>query len=283
MLRSARAAAPTSALIWDRAIGIFDSGLGGLGVANAVASVLPNEDIVYLADFEHFPYGRRSLKTVEGLTTRAVRFFIGQHVKVILIACNTASAAGLNAAEAAAGRVPVVGMVEPAVRAALKIGRLRRVAVIGTTGTVSSGAYATEFARRSSTLEVVSIACDSLLDYLGEGDLRDAGRISTLIEGCMGPLRKREIDAVVLGCTDLTAIARQLRHFMEPGMRIVDPAGEVALTTRDLLLSRGVQAPLSRQGQLTFYATCPPPPRTRAFAHKAFNMPLGRIRLLKDF
>ena len=267
----------------DRAIGIFDSGLGGLSVVRAVANLLPNEDILYFADFRNFPYGQRPPGEVEKLVTAAAQFFLKNCVKVIVLACNTASVLGTDAAKTVAGEIPVVNMVGPTVRTTLRLQNLRRIGVIGTTGTITSRVYESEFMRCCPTVEVFGRVCDGLLNFLGEGDLDNEVKLKSLVKKCLHPFEKSKIDAIVLGCTDLTCIARQLRQALTPSIHIIDPVDEVAATVNELLQTMGLRARKLRPGAFSFYATGQAPSFTSKFALKAFNISINRIHSVEDF
>lgn len=165
----------------ERAMGIFDSGLGGLAVAREVLRNMPQEDIIYFADFAHLRYGPRPRKEVEEFTLQAVDFFMSKDVKAFLIACNTASVAGREEAQKKASEIPVIGMIETAVKATLAGGNIQKVGVIGTTGTIKSKVYEKTFQAGGAKARIFSNACPNLLRLAEKGQITDTNRIEELI------------------------------------------------------------------------------------------------------
>lgn len=203
----------------ERPIGVLDSGLGGLAVAREMLTQLLREDIIYFADFAHYPYGLRRLKEVEKYVLDIVRFLIAKRVKLILLGCNNASVAATRAAQETAGEVPVTGMIEAAARATLKCKKFVRIGVVSTTGTINSQAYHREFLRLSGgSVEVFGHACDELLDFPGRAAITDRQRIRTLAKACVRPLEIEGIDALLFGCTDFSSIAEDVRAVLDPAI-----------------------------------------------------------------
>jgi glutamate racemase len=213
-------------------IGVFDSGVGGLTVVRALRTALPGEDIVYLGDTARVPYGSKSPRTVEKYSLGCQRFLLDRGVKLVLIACNTASANALPAL-IEASPVPVIGAVEPGAESALLATRNKHIAVIGTLGTVRSGAYEKAIAARMPLAKVTALACPLLVPVAEEGWTDDA--IATLIaRKYLSQLfeRDREIDTLVLGCTHypllretLTRVANELAGHE---VAVVDSASAMA-------------------------------------------------------
>ena len=265
----------------ERAIGIFDSGLGGLAVAREVLREMPQEDIIYFADFGHLPYGPRPSEEVKEFTLQAVDFLISKDSKVILIACNTASAAGREEAQEKASEIPVVGMIEPAVKATLAHGDIQKVGVIGTIGTIKSKVYEKTFQAKGTKARIFSNACPDLLRLAEQGQITDMNKIEELARICVYPLEKEGIDVLVLGCTDFTCIKDQLRKVLAPHIKIVDPAMEVARTADEALQMRGWRRLGRRQGRFSFHESAEGPKQLKEFAEKVFNIKIGAINLSK--
>ena len=215
-----------------RPIGVFDSGVGGLTVVRALRARLPGEDIVYLGDTARVPYGSKSPRTVERYSLTCQQFLLARSVKLVLIACNTASANALPALQAASP-VPVIGAVDPGAESALAASRNHRIGVIGTLGTVRSGAYERALAARAPDAHVTALACPLLVPLAEEGWVDDevaaavARRYLTQLF-----VRDPDIDTIVLGCTHypllrdvLTRTAAALAH--RP-VAIVDSATAMA-------------------------------------------------------
>jgi len=266
----------------ERAIGIFDSGLGGLAVAREVLGEMPQEDIVYFADFAHLPYGPRPREEVREFTLQAVDFLMSKGVKAILIACNTASAGGTEEAQEKAAEIPVIGMIEPAVKAALAHGNIQKVGVIGTIGTIKSRVYEKTFQARGTKARILSNACPDLLRLAEKGQITNTDKIEELARMCVYPLEKEGIDSLVLGCTDFTCIKNELRKVLAPHIKIVDPAREVARTADEALEMRGWRRWGRRQGSFGFYESGEGPKQLKEFAERVFDIKIGAINLSKD-
>jgi glutamate racemase len=265
----------------ERAIGIFDSGLGGLAVAKEVLREMPQEDIIYFADFAHLPYGPRPSEEVKEFTLQAVDFFISMNVKAILIACNTASAAGMEEAQEKASEVPVIGMIEPAVKATLAHGDIQKVGVIGTIGTIKSKVYEKTFQAKGTKARIFSNACPDLLRLAEQDQITDMNKIEELARICVYPLEKEGIDVLVLGCTDFTCIKDQLRKVLAPHIKIVDPAMEVARTADEALQMRRWRRLGRRQGRFSFHESGEGPKQLKEFAEKVFNIKIGAINPIR--
>ncbi|MBJ7281238.1 MAG: glutamate racemase, partial [Rhodoluna sp.] len=183
-------------------IGIFDSGVGGLTVARSIIDQLPNESIIYLGDTANSPYGPKSLNEVRTLALSVMDRLVDEGVKVLVIACNTASAAVLRDAREryTEGRgIPVVEVIQPAVRRAVAATRNGRVGVIGTSGTINSKAYDDAFAAAVS-LQLETVACPEFVDYVERG-VTSGKEIIALAETYLSPIKQAGVDTLVLGCT----------------------------------------------------------------------------------
>jgi glutamate racemase len=220
-------------------IGIFDSGVGGLSVAVEVRRALPAEDLVYVADGAHCPYGDRPAAEV-----RARALAIGRHLestgaKLLIVACNTATGAALEDLRAAV-RVPAMGL-EPAVKTAAARTRRGRIGVLATAGTLASERFARLLRDHAQGITVVSQACPGLVELIEEGEL-DGPRLALLLQRLTAPLRAAEVDAVVLGCTHYPFVAAALRAVMGDGVELVDSAPAIARRTQSLLDQAGLRA-----------------------------------------
>ena len=222
-------------------IGVFDSGVGGLTVVRALRSELPGEDLVYLGDTARVPYGSKSPRTVERYSLTCQQFLLEREVKLVLIACNTASANALPAL-VAASPVPVIGAVEPGAASALAATRNGHIAVIGTLGTIRSGAYATAIAARDPSAKLTALACPLLVPLAEEGWTQAGDEIATLVarrylEQVFA--RDSQIDTLVLGCTHYPllrdVIERVARELAKQPIAIVDSATAMAHAARDAL------------------------------------------------
>jgi len=210
-------------------IGIFDSGVGGLTVARAIIDQLPNESIIYLGDTANTPYGPKSLSEVRTLALSVMDRLVDEGVKVLVIACNTASAAVLRDAREryTEGRgIPVVEVIQPAVRRAVAATRNGKVGVIGTTATITSKAYDDAFAAAVS-LQLETVACPEFVDYVERG-ITSGPEIIALAETYLAPIKQAGCDTLVLGCTHYPLLTGALSYVMGDGVTLVSSAEETA-------------------------------------------------------
>ncbi len=224
----------------DRPIGIFDSGVGGLTVVRAITDALPNESIVYFGDTARYPYGPRPLAEVREFAVEIALHLMERDVKLIVIACNTATAAAL-AEVAETVPVPVIGVIEPAVRTAIKTTRNGKVGLIGTEGTVQSGAYqrAMEGLRGDRPVEMISQACPRFVEFVERGDTTSP-QLLAAAEGYLTLLRVASIDTLILGCTHYPLLRAAIRHVMGEDVVLVSSADETATEVYETLTRGGL-------------------------------------------
>lgn len=208
-------------------IGIFDSGVGGLTVLGALRRRLPGEDYVYLGDTARLPYGTKSAATVQRYAVNAAGHLADHGIKLLIIACNTASSYALDAV-AAASSVPVVGVVSPGATAAIATGA-RRIGVIGTEGTIRSGAYQSAIGALDPDIAIESIACPLFVPLAEEG-WGDHPVTDEVARHYLTPLLEWGVDTVILGCTHYPLLTPSLQRVMGPDVKLVDSAGAVAET-----------------------------------------------------
>ncbi len=226
----------------SRPIGVFDSGLGGLTVVRAVMDELPHESIVYFGDQARFPYGPRPLDEIREFALQIARHLLEQDVKTMVIACNAATSAALpDIAEAVP--VPVIGVVEPAVRAALHATRNRHVGLIGTEATVRSRSYETALARLDpgGSVSLLSQACPRFVEFVERGDTT-SGELLDVARAYLRPLQQAGVDTLILGCTHYPLLRGALHHVMGPDVLIISSAEETANDVYAVLAERGLQA-----------------------------------------
>lgn len=210
-------------------IGIFDSGVGGLTVARAIIDQLPNESIIYLGDTANTPYGPKSLNEVRTLALSVMDRLADEGVKVLVIACNTASAAVLRDAREryTEGRgIPVVEVIQPAVRRAVAATRNGRIGVIGTTATINSKAYDDAFAAAVS-MQLETVACPEFVEYVERG-ITSGREIIALAETYLAPIKQAGVDTLVLGCTHYPLLTGALSYVMGDDVTLVSSAEETA-------------------------------------------------------
>jgi glutamate racemase len=213
-----------------RPIGVFDSGLGGLTVVRALLDLLPGEDLVYFGDTGRFPYGPKPAEDVLKYSLEIADLLLERNVKMLVVACNSASAAALEHLQERLD-VPVVGVIEPGLRAAIKATESGKVGVIGTVGTVSSGAYQKVAARLRPGLKLACAACPGFVEFVENGDV-DSDQVHVLAERLLAPVRDAGVDALVLGCTHYPLLARTISDVMGPDVVLVSSADETAFDVR---------------------------------------------------
>jgi len=222
----------------ERAIGIFDSGVGGLTVLRELRRHLPGEELVYLGDTARVPYGTKSPQTVARYAREAARFLIGQQVKLLVVACNTASAVAIDDL-AALHKLPVVGVIEPGARGALAATRTGRIGVIGTEGTVRSRAYERALRAGAPGVEVFAAACPLFVPLAEEGWAEHQVARLAAAE-YLAPLLREQIDTLVLGCTHYPLLKHILKELVGPGVTLIDSAEETAKTVAAMLDAQGL-------------------------------------------
>ena len=214
-------------------IGIFDSGVGGLTVYRALHERLPNEHFVYLGDTARVPYGTKSLSTVERYAIENSRFLEAHGIKLLVVACNTASALALPAIRAAVG-VTVVGVIGPGARAASRVAEGKKVGVIATEATVQSGAYAAAIAKADSTIKVIERACPLFVPLAEEGwATSDVAR--AVAEEYLSDLRKEDLGALVLGCTHYPILRELISEAIGSQVPLIDSGEAAAAEVKTLL------------------------------------------------
>ncbi|CAG7598666.1 glutamate racemase [Leucobacter soli] len=242
----------------DRPIGVFDSGVGGLTVARAIRDQLPNESMIYVGDTARTPYGPRPIAEVRSFALEILDGLVEQGVKMLVIACNTASAAMLRDAHERYD-VPVVEVIGPTVRSAMSITRNGRVGLIGTAGTIQSRVYDDLFSMRPE-IELTARACPRFVELVEAG--RTSGpEVLEIAEEYLAPLVTRRIDTLVLGCTHYPFLRGAIRQVVGPEVALVssdiETAAEVyrVLTQRGLLRATGAEAIAPAEPEVRYEAT----------------------------
>lgn len=250
----------------DRPIGMFDSGFGGLTVARAVIDLLPSEDLIYVGDTARYPYGPKPASEVRSyaieLATSLVRDF---NAKLIVVACNTAASVALSELQSLLS-VPVIGVVEPGARALVEATTNNRVAVIGTVGTISSGAYESAVANAardvSREVSLTATACPGFVEFVERNET--SGRaVTELAEKLLAPIRNADVDTLLLGCTHYPYLSEVIGRVMGSGVRLINSADATASVVRDVLaknnISRsvgsGAQSSSRHSGLHEFYSS----------------------------
>ncbi|MCL4078754.1 glutamate racemase [Coriobacteriia bacterium Es71-Z0120] len=257
----------------DRPIGVFDSGLGGLTVVRELVSALPHESVLYLGDTARCPYGPREPDEVRRFVLQIGAWLSAQEIKLMVIACNTATASGLALAQQTFD-VPVIGVVEPGARAAVQATRNRRVGVIGTVGTVRSGAYSDAVRALDAGVTVFSAPAPKFVDIVEAGLRMDDSALESLMSQTtdvfvrpsfyelardyLDPLKRAGIDTLVLGCTHFPLLSTAIQQVVGPSVRLISSAEETAREVRETLEVRGHAAPAAARPAHRFVTTGDP-------------------------
>jgi glutamate racemase len=236
-------------------IGVFDSGLGGLTVAHAIMRRLPHESLIYFGDTARVPYGPKSPDTVRRYSREIAAFLLDQGVKAIVVACNTATAHALPMLRDELD-VPVLGVVEPGARAAVRASKSGRIGVIATEGTIRSGAYVRAIRQASPDAQVTALACPLFVPLVEEGwTHHDATRL--IAREYLEPFVEQGVDTLVLGCTHYPLLKPLIAQVVGPDVRLIDSAEETAADTVRMLDERALASP-SAEGNYRFVASDDP-------------------------
>ena len=261
-----------------RPIGVFDSGLGGLTAVRELFRQLPHESVLYFGDTARLPYGNKSKETVTRFSVEIASFLVRQNVKCLVVACNTASSHALDTL-CARFDLPVIGVIEPAARAAVAVSPHGRIGVVGTLATVGSGAFAHEIGRLAPGAEVIQRACPLFVPLVEEGWLDHA--VTRLVaEEYLAELRNAHLESLILGCTHYPMIVPLLGGLMGPGVVLIDSGAEAARATAALLAERG-QLAGHREPRHRFFLS--DEPRRRSFARVAesfLSRPLPQVTVV---
>ncbi|MFA5143487.1 MAG: glutamate racemase [Candidatus Omnitrophota bacterium] len=240
----------------SRPIGIFDSGVGGLTVVGKIQEMLPGEDIVYFGDTARVPYGTKSKETVTKFSVENIEFLMTHDVKIVIVACNTASSLSLDFLKRCF-RVPIIGVIEPGARSAISVTRNNRIGVIGTNATISSGAYEKAIKRISPRYAIFTQACPLFVPLVEEG-WAASGVTKTVTEIYLKPLRARSVDTLILGCTHYPILKTILRKVMGKDVVLVDSAKEIAKEAKEILDVAGLLNGSRGRGKHRFFVSDEP-------------------------
>ncbi len=258
-------------------IGVFDSGIGGLTILKALHRTLPHEDLIYFGDTANVPYGGKSKEAVTRLSLAVAQFLAAQDVKLIVVACNTASAQALTALRKEL-RVPVMGVIEPGARRALQTTRNNHIAVLGTQGTVQSRAYVKAIAKQNAQARVFQQACPLFVPLAEEG-FADKPAAALIAREYLVPVKQSGADTVILGCTHYPILKDVIGRVLGPRVALVDSADTLAAAAQAFLHARGLAAGSGR-GRITLYASDAPQKFT-ASACRLLGTPTKRAILKK--
>ena len=276
----------------NRPIGVFDSGFGGLTVAREIIKLLPEEDLVYYGDTAHCPYGPRSLDEVQSFVLNICSWLVQQDVKLIVIACNTATAAGLEIAQKTFD-IPIIGVVEPGARAAARATHNRRVGVIATQGTVDSGVYTRAIRNIDAGITVFSTATPRFVEIAELGIQMAKGPIEgytslaskvyirpefqEIAQDYLDPLRRCDIDTLVMGCTHFPLLKALIGAVVGSGVKLISSATEVSLDCKDALCRQEILAQPGHSATRRFATSSENLDEFASFGERVLRMPLGNV------
>ncbi len=239
-----------------RPIGVFDSGVGGLTVVSQIFRQLPGEQVVYFGDNGRFPYGIRSAEVIKRFSRQNVNFLLEQKVKLVVVACNTASAQALDYIQQIYS-VPIVGVIEPGAKAAAGYTENARIGIIGSEGTIESSSYAKALLGINPKLKVYGLACP-LFIALAENGYIDKKAAYLIADDYLGFMKKKRIDTLVLGCTHFPPLKKVIGRTMGKKVRLVDSALETVRTVKIMLSELGLTNVSKRASRHRFYVSDTP-------------------------
>jgi len=241
--------------IQNNPIGIFDSGVGGLSVLRAIRESMPEESVIYFGDQGHIPYGPRPMEQIQSFSEAITKFLLAQNVKMIVVACNTASAAALKYLRTTFPDISFVGM-EPAVKPAAEQTKTGVVGVLATPATFQGALYASVVERFAANVELLQNTCVGLVQQVEKGDL-DGMETHRILEDALNPMLSKNIDTVVLGCTHYPFVIPLIERIVGDKVRVIDPAPSVARQAKRLLDAGGKKNPGGARGDVSFFTSGP--------------------------
>ncbi len=215
-------------------VGVFDSGLGGLSVCSSIMRILPNESILYFADNAHVPYGERPLEQIHEFALEITKFLISKGANAIVMACNMSSAVALPDAQLLNPELPVIGVIEPGAKSAIKATDGNPIGVLATTGTVKSDAYPKTIGLLNPNIKVIQVACPKFVPLVESGKF-DSPEAQEAAQLYVEPLLKEGCRTIILGCTHYPFLRKAIEKAAGNDVTIIDPAEETALTLKDCL------------------------------------------------
>ena len=258
------------------AIGVFDSGLGGLTVFKVLAKRMPGESLIYFGDTAHVPYGSKSPEAIARFSSEVAKFLAARGIELLVVACNTSSAWALPAIRRAV-KVPVIGVIEPGARGAVAASRGGRIGIIGTEATVRSGAYEKAIKALKRGARTTSAACPLFVPLVEEG-WWSGEVVEAVARKYTAPLKKARVDAVILGCTHYPYLKPVLARALGSRVRLIDSAEETARETETVLAELGLRAPRVGRGRREFYAS-DAPERFKRLAGRMLGSTVKTVRL----
>lgn len=258
-------------------IGVFDSGVGGLTILRELKKQFPHEDFIYFGDTAHVPYGTKSKKTVTQYAAGITHFLQTQQVKLIIVACNTASALALPTLRKNFP-IPILGVIEAGARAAVNATQNGKIAILGTNATINSKAYVKSLLRLEKNLKIIQQACP-LFVPLVEANWHKKPAADLIAREYLAPVIKNGTDTVILGCTHYPLLKTTLSKILGKQVKLIDSATTLATQTRNILI-KNRQAQTEGKGKTVFFAS-DEPARFKKMAEQILQAPIGKVTLKK--
>ncbi len=262
----------------SRPIGVFDSGVGGLTVARAIFDLLPHEPIIYVGDTARFPYGPKPIEEIRTYALEIAEELVRRDVKMLVVACNSIEVAAIRDVAEAAG-APVVGVIDPGVRGAIRATRNHRVGLIGTEATVASGAYERAVAATGADVRLFARACPAFVEHVERGDT-SSDELLSVARGYLEPLREEGADTLILGCTHYPMLSGLIQMVMGDEVVLVSSAEETAKDVYAALLATDLLRAETTEPEHEFLCTGEPE-QFRTVAHHFLGPQIGGIGTLE--
>jgi glutamate racemase len=260
-----------------KAIGIFDSGIGGLTVVAEILKQLPNENVIYFGDTGRYPYGPRSRKIIKRFSRQNINFLLEKGVKFIVVACNTASAYALDYVKRIYP-IPMIGVVRPGSEAAARFTANGKIGVIGTEGTIASSSYQKALNKLNDSFKIVAKPCPLFVSLAEEGYIdKPAARLIAI--DYLSELKRKKIDTLVLGCTHYPLLKNVIGKVMGKGVTLVDSAEQTAAAVKDTLTRLELYNPSKKTGKRRFYVS-DSPEKFKKLGERFLGKRIGEVNLI---
>jgi glutamate racemase len=256
-------------------IGIFDSGLGGLTVMNAIRQVLPHENILYFGDTARIPYGTKSGETILRYSIENASFLISQGIKVLVVACHTACSVALEELQKMFS-IPILGVIQPSIEKVVQTSPQGKIGILGTRATVSSGTYQQQLQTLMPSAEITAIACPLFVPLVEEG-YADHSLTELAIQEHLRPLKAKQIDTLLLGCTHYPLLASYIRKELGPSVNLIDPGLNCAEALKELLAKQDLLNPSLSLPHYQFFVS-DDPEKFRLLGKTFLNYPIEDIQ-----
>lgn len=260
-------------------IGIFDSGVGGLTVARSIMHLLPHEDIVYFGDTARLPYGDKSKETVMRYCRENASFLLQKGIKILVVACNTATSHALEDLQSSL-HIPVIGVIEPGVRRILETTRNGHIAILGTKGTILSGAFQKRIQEKLPSAKLFPIACPLFVPFVEE-QLLDHPATRLIVKEYLKPLQGHPIDTLMLGCTHYPLIQALIQEALPPEVQLIDSASTCAAHVLTILKEKNLETKSLTLGSREYFVS-DDPDKFRELGTQFLGLPIKKVFLIKN-